>query len=64
VPARWRSSSSIFLPSEPWLLPGTLQQNVLAERSLDVERYEEVLKAQLVSAGGRWGIFWGDVLKM
>lgn len=40
-----RSSSSIFLPSEPWLLPGTLQQNVLAERSLDVERYEEVLKA-------------------
>eukprot|EP00435_Cladocopium_sp_Y103_P004881 s1097_g1.t1 len=35
------SSSLIFLPSEPLLLPGTLQQNVLANRPLDVERYEE-----------------------
>ena len=60
-----RSSSCIFLPSEPWLLRGTLQQNILAERSLDVERYEEVLKAAPPARGFRifMGFEWGKPWK-
>lgn len=40
-----RTHSCMFLPAEPWIFQGTLQQNILCSRALDLERYHKVLKA-------------------
>lgn len=40
-----RTPSCMFLPAEPWIFQGTLQQNILCNRALDHERYQKVLKA-------------------
>ncbi len=34
-----------YVPQEPWILPGTVQHNVIFGEQLDTERYKKALTA-------------------
>ncbi|CAE7876294.1 ABCC11 [Symbiodinium microadriaticum] len=40
-----RTPSALLLPSKPWIFPGSLQDNILCGRCLDLDRYQTVVKA-------------------
>mmetsp|Transcript_10114 Transcript_10114/g.24444 ORF Transcript_10114/g.24444 Transcript_10114/m.24444 type:complete len:1046 (-) Transcript_10114:42-3179(-) len=48
-----RTPSALLLPSKPWIFPGSLQDNILCGRCLELDRYQTVVKAMDLEALGQ-----------